>query len=765
MPAKTYLRILQAGIIASLLTIFFVFRDLLFPYITSKQLSFNILMEVLLVVWLVFIMRYPQYRPKKNFITYGLLIFFVALFASLPFGVNFNMSFWSNAERMLGIFHILHFLIFYFILITVFRNWEEWKILLFSSVIIATVISLIGLVGANSYSQIGNTAYVSGYLIFNLYFTVLLFLRNKTKLRYLYILPLIIMFIEFKDMHTSGAIIGLALSVFLFFFLIGLFHNQKKVRRISMILFIVAILSVAGVFSQSKAAWFQNSFLRNLTSEKITFQTRLVSWRGAAADFKYHPYFGTGFGNYAIIFDRQFDPVFFNYSKTETYFDRAHNNLIDIGSTTGLFGLLAYLSIFAGVFYYLIVEFRKNGRRVGPDELGQKNMEIVVIVALIFAYFVQNLAIFDSFTTYIGLMITLGFVYYLFSERRREETEEDDNSEADLIKPLFIIKKTSSEIIILIVLLFCAYIFTYRYNIRPWKTFQGVIDGYSHVVSGDIPGGVAAYKNAFTGFPLDRDGRTTLINLITANPDSLNALDPAQAQEILDYVISLAQLNVKDNPYDSLMQMQLAQAYDVTARFNYKNLELFNYYSAQALQAIEYSIEASPKRIPVYLVKAQMQLERGEAQDAVETVKYATTLNTSYPESYCRLAQFYIFIKAQSEMAKSFPTADKDLGVALNQCVDLGGVEDINSDKILSMALNYYASSSDFSRALVIGQRLGVLYAQDAQVQFNLAKLYLLNGDREKAQEAVDNAVSIDPKLAPDGQSLMSLKVPVIKTK
>ena len=747
MPAKTYLRILQFGLIGSLFTIFLVFGDLLFPYITSKQLSFNIIIEILFAIWLVFIMRYPEYRPKKNLITYGLLAFFVALFASLPFSVNFNLSFWSNAERMLGIFHILHFLVFYFILITVFRSWKEWQALLMFSVAIATIISLIGLFGANPYSLIGNTAYVSGYLIFNLYFTVILFFRNKTGLRYLYLLPFLIMLLEFKNMHTSGAIIGFSLSILLVFLLIGLSHVQKNVRKYSLIICVAAILIVAGVFSQYKAAWFQNSFLRNLTTQKATFQTRLISWRGAADDFKYHPIFGTGFGNYAIIFDKHFDPSFFNYARSETYFDRAHNNLIDITSTAGAFGLLTYLSIFFGAFYYLIIEFKKNGKRVGPDQNGQKNLEIVIIIALIFAYFIQNLAIFDSFTTYIGLMIILGFIYYLIIERREEEGRNETKGE-----PLFVIKKSGKEILWLVLLIFIAYIFAYRYNIRPWHTFQGVIKGYNQVSSGDIENGIETYKDSFTGFALDQDGRKTLVNLIAANPSILDSLSPAKAQETLDYVISLAKLNAVDNQYDSLTQMQLAQTYDVAARFNYKDPALFNYYSGEALKTIEYSIEASPRRVPVYLIKAQIQLERSENEDAVNTVKYAETLNPTYADPYCRLAQFYIFLKNE-----------QDLGGELNKCVDLGGVSDIVSDKILSLALNYYAARADYPRALVIAERLAEMYNKDPQVLFNLAKLYLISGQREKAQATVDSAVAIDPKLAFDGQTLMNIKVPVLK--
>ena len=264
MSAKTYLRILQGGLIASLVFVFFVFPSLLFPYITSKQLSFNILMELLFAIWLVFILRYPEYRPKRNYVTWGLLAYFAAILASCAVSVNFTLSFWGNAERMLGLFHLLHFLIFYLILITVFRSWKEWRVLLFVSVLIATIVSIIGLKGANSYSTIGNTAYVSGYLIFNLFFTLILFLRSPYKnWRWAYAIPAVIMLYEFWSCHTSGAIIGLFLSLLLFVFLLGLTHINKSLRRSSLVVLLVVIVAVTAIFSQYQSAWFQNSFLRH----------------------------------------------------------------------------------------------------------------------------------------------------------------------------------------------------------------------------------------------------------------------------------------------------------------------------------------------------------------------------------------------------------------------------------------------------------------------------------------------------------------------
>ncbi|MFA5184600.1 MAG: O-antigen ligase family protein [Patescibacteria group bacterium] len=720
MPAKIYLRILQGGLLASLLIVFLVFKDLLFPFITSKQLTFNILMELLLAIWLVFIMRYPEYRPKISYITWGLSAYFLAVLASCAVSVDLGLSFWGDAERMLGVFHLLHFLIFYLILITAFRSWSEWRVLLFSSAGVATVVSYIGLSGT-TFSTIGNTAYVSGYLIFNLFFLLILFRRSADSAwRWLYVLPGLIMLWEFWTCRTSGAIIGLFASLLLLFFLFGLFHKSLTVRRSAWLALLIAVFSVIFVFSQHQAAWFQKSFLKNLTFQKPTFQTRLISWRGAAADFKNHPLFGTGFGNYAITFDRHFDPKFFNYARTETYFDRAHNNLIDIASTTGLVGLLTYLSIFAAALYCLVREF-KSGRRRG---------EVLVLSALLAAYFIQNLAVFDSFVTYVGLMILLGLIHWLPSDGQAAEAVETAGR-----KPFLAIGR-EWEWTALIILLFAAYLFAHQYNIKPWRMFQGVIDGYGKIIDGRYAAGVEAYHQALIGTPLDHDGAVTLINLVTINPDLLDSFTVTQAQTVLDYVISLAEKNVAGNPEDSLMQMQLAQVYDTAARFNYQDLDQFNHYSGLAIAAINRSLEASPGRVPVYLVKAQMQLVRGEKEEAIQTIEYAISLNPDYSEGYCRLAQFYIFLKD-----------DQRLGEPLTKCVDLNGVNDINSGPLLLNALSHFTAEQDYPRALKLADRLAELDAANAQIWFNLAKLYLLSGENAKSQNALGRALDLDHKL------------------
>lgn len=748
MSAKIYLRILQAGIIASLGVIFFVFTDLLFPYITSKQLPFNILMEILLVFWLVFIWRYPEHRPQKSLISWGLIAYFVAILASCLVSVDINLSFWGDAERMLGFFHLIHFLIFYFILITVFRSWREWRVLFFLSTLVATVFSLIGLFGENPYSTIGNVAYVSSYLIFNIYFCVLLFFRQPGSFwRWFYIIPVLIMFWHFKSMHTSGAIIGLAVSVLLLFLLIGLTHIKKNIRRWFLGIFLVAIFGIIIIFSQHQSAWFQDSFLRSLTTQKSTFQTRLISWRGAAADFKNHPIFGTGFGNYAIIFDKHFDPKFFNYMIAETYFDRAHNNLIDITSTTGLLGLITYLSIFVAVLYYLWQIFRINGRRISGSGSGLKNLEILIIIVLLTAYFIQNLAIFDTFATYIGLMMVLGFIYYL-NQEKKASTEDSPSEELEINETdapdRWRLKSQNQEFMALGILIIITYVVIIQANIKPWRMFHGIINGYSQIMSGDVAGGLDLYRESLSGTPLDRDARTILVTLFVSNPNITSALPVYRVASDLDYVISLAQKNVDLNPNDSLSQMQLAQILDTTARFYYNNIEKFNKYSGPALIAIDRSIEASPGRIPVYLAKAQILLIRNEEEKAIETIKYANSLNPNFAEGYCRLGQFYLLMDKLSEA-----------GEALDSCAAKGGVNQINSDRLLKLVISYYISQERYDQALLFTERLVFVNGQDPGIWLNLAKIYLAMGDDPKAKEAIKQAVLLDPSYKDQADELL----------
>lgn len=739
MSSKFYLRLLQSGVIISLFFVLFVSPEVLFPFIVSKQIPFNILMEFLLVFWLLFIWRYPAYRPKLNLMVYSLIAYLAVILISAFTGVDFNLSFWGDAERMLGFFHVFHFLILFIIIITVFREEKEWRALFLSSVVAATIISLIGILGPNSYSRIGNTAYVSGYLIFNLFFVALLFFRERTHWRYAYLIPGLIMLLQFIGMRTSGAIIGLAGGIFLVVLLLGILHAQKKKKIIFLSLATLAVIAVAFIFSQQEERWFQDSFLRNLTAQKATFQTRLLSWQGAWREFGNHPILGTGFGNYAIIFDKQFDPAFFNFDRVEVYFDRAHNNLIDIASTTGLAGLFTYLSIFVFALIYLYKRIKKNNYQINSEPSGRRNFEVLIILGLLAAYFIQNLAIFDSFVTYISLMIILGYIYWLNRE------DELYLEKAKLSTASSWLNRTR-EGWILAILLFIAFLFASQYNLRPWNMFKGVIDGYTEILSGRTENGLQIFRDSLKGTALDRDGRATLINLVVANPVILTGLEPARRKQEYDFIVYIAQENLKYNPQDNLLLLQMSQVYDLGARIFAADEETKFHYASLSLEHAKKAVESSPGRIPVYFTLAQSLLSLGKLEEATRVTEEAAALNPNYPNSYCRLGQLYGLGERLEDSYEAF-----------KKCIDGGAVNQLGSAEALMSVASFFVEKEDFARAVIVVSRLTEILPENEDIWLNFAYLYLEIGDEAKAYEAAMKAVEINPDLQSQVEAIFGL--------
>ena len=158
MSRPWYRFILKLGVYASLVSLFLVNKHYYFPYITSKQLYFNILLEVMAVIWLAFIWKYPADRPKKSWLTIGWLGYLAVVLLTCFTGVDFNLSFWGDLERMLGWFPLFHFFLLYLIVITVFRTWRDWQPLLMTMVAAGTLLSIVGIFQNYSASTLGNAA-------------------------------------------------------------------------------------------------------------------------------------------------------------------------------------------------------------------------------------------------------------------------------------------------------------------------------------------------------------------------------------------------------------------------------------------------------------------------------------------------------------------------------------------------------------------------------------------------------------------------------
>lgn len=743
MSQKLYTRIITAGIYFSFFVIFFTFKSLLFPYITSKQIPFNILMEVLLVFWLGLIIKYPSYRPKKSLVTFGLMVFLgVALVSSFT-GVDFNLSFWGDVERMLGVFHLLHFFILYLLIITVMRSWKDWRFFLIFSVVISDLVGVYGIgqrfsVFYSPYgegriiSTIGNAAYVGAFAIFYFYFALILFFKEKEiGLKIFYIISIIINLFALLYSGTRGAYLGFGASLLFLLILFALLKKNKKIRRIMIAGTALFILIIIFFALNSNKPWVLNnptlSRLTHYSMSDVTMNTRFLSWKSAWLDFPNHPWLGNGYGNYASTFDKYFNPGFYIYSAGETYFDRAHNNIVDITSTTGVFGLLAYLSIFIAAFYYLIKNWRKD-----KIELS----DFILLTCLIIAYFIQNLVVFDALVGYMALMVMLGYIYWLSNQESKNKEDKDE-------------KFNNKEIITLAVAGLAMLFIVYQYNINPLKMLVGTIDGQRYLATGDFVKVMETYKKALSYKTiLDRDSRTTFIRSIAQAQGQLAGLDRNKANEIFDYAIELAKENNKYNEGDTMNQLVLAQVANAAANVNMDKQDKFAYYSAIALEAIDKSIAASPGRATNYFLKAQIYLTQGKKDKAIELLKYAVSMEEKFYESHCYLGRVLL---SYNETDEGYKEMDK--------CIDYGGANSIYPTSYIKQLANYYIGKKDWQKTLSLLIALTTQEPQSAQNYVELSKLYQLLGDKENAIKSAQEAIELDKSLEASGQKFIdSLK-------
>jgi len=718
MSRAWYRFILKVGVYASLVSLFLVNKHFYFPYITSKQLYFNILIEILTVVWLAYIIKYPSERPKKSWLTIGWAVYLLIVLITCFTGVDFNLSFWGDLERMLGWFPLFHFFLLYLIVVTVFRNWRDWQPLLIAMVSAGTLLSLIGLFQNYNASTLGNAAYMGTLMLMTMFITALLIGRSRNWLVSLpYWLVLILLFVGFVRADISGAYAGLAVGILVYAGLMTFLNHKKKVRQWGLVVVGVLVIGVGLLFAFRWSPALDNTQLgkviRDFSLENPTLNTRFYSWKWAWRDLGSHPLLGVGHGNYALVFDRQFKGDFYRFSKGEDFFDRAHNNVVEIATTTGLLGLAAYLFMFTWAVIYLIKAYRE-------DKI--KLPEFAALAAFLASYFVQNLALFDCLASYIFLMIILGLINNLYHRPERDKKEKDQGW---ISKEIWVLVGGGLLMAWLI----------WATNITTIKMLNGTIDGIIEFNQGRMMQGLETFKKAHAeGSPLVRDSRSAMINSLLSTSYYLDNLTDVQRTAIFSYAIDQGKKNLEYNPKDNFLNMQLAQLLELASQASRNNLSVS--YAREGLQYVEKSIENGREHILPYYVKAQLLMDLNQVDEAIATLKEALAISTDYWDTYCHLSR--IELQAQVNVTEAYDFLDK--------CLDKGGATLLGPGNYLNEAIKHYDQAGDIDRLTMLTEQLARIYPQGAEIWLRLADLYHQQGRDDEARYAAQQAVSLKPE-------------------
>jgi tetratricopeptide (TPR) repeat protein len=338
---------------------------------------------------------------------------------STIFALDKFRAFWGDVERAEGLVGLFFFFAIFFLIALLFGKKDYlmfFKLTLVTGGIffVHELIQFFQGVDRPS-SFMGNPIYLAAYYLFVIFSSAVLAQSSRVwRWSLAAIIPLSVVGIFLTQ--TRGVILGLgaALIVLLVYFIVrgketALF-GKISLRRAAVIA--LATMAVLGaIFYSTQGAGFWKKIpgfdrLVGLTSQDPTFQTRLISLGvslkaiNPVANGIERLLVGWGPENFSIAYNKYYNPKYFRYENS--WFDRAHNKLMDVFVMNGVLGFLAYCAIWISAFWLM---FKKKGL----------SWESGALIFFGVSYFVQNLFVFDSIATYPTFFLFLAFAIYYFS--------------------------------------------------------------------------------------------------------------------------------------------------------------------------------------------------------------------------------------------------------------------------------------------------------------------------------------------------------------
>lgn len=641
MLEKISLAIIRWGTYLVLFTPLIVNKGFFFPFVAPKTIFFRIIVEIILVAYIFLAIKNSKYRPRITFLTLAILLFLEVFILTSLAGISLQRSFWSTYERMTGIFTMLHLYAFFIILFSCFKKREDWEKFLGVSVLTGVLLSLYVLRDLGTSTKgggtIGNTSFMAAYLLFDVFFALILILANFLKKSaqggfwQLYAgSSLLVMLPVFFNSSGRGAIFSFWVGIILMLFGYLFFSRQKKLRRLFWLLLLFSLVSGIILIFPARSApgglgRYQPDFLKNKVEYALRdMKSRFVVWQIALESFKERPWLGWGPENFHVPFLKYFNPCLFTpQCGGEIWFDRAHNIVLDTLVGMGLLGLLSYLAIFGAVFWRILRTLLKT---VEKRELWFP----LGLAALLIAYFIQNLLVFDMINTYLVFFLSLAFVGFLTTDIKEAAPEGGEPRPEESGREEIKQRKLNPFLAGLIIIIFSAFIW--------WGNIQPAMAGYNLVKM------LSAPPDKITGyFQKSLDSWMNKYETREIFPQRISQLSFTENREKLFEAVALAEeelaKSVKENPLDFRHHLFLAKlyrsSYQVTGKV--EKIQLAQNYAQRAVELAPYFQEG-------YWVLADVNLMQSKDKEAVNLFEKAVELEPDYNVSQMYLAQVYRFL-------------------------------------------------------------------------------------------------------------------------
>jgi len=706
----------------------------IFPFITTKTFYFRILVEIALALYIVCAARYPQYRPRVNALFIALALYLGVAYLAGIFGVNAYRSFWGNIERGEGLLTLTHVFVYCFLLAQMLTTRRLWNAYFIGSLFTATLISGYALAqylgveskyilqsgGSRLSATIGNASFLAGYLLMHTFIAVWLLLQIPQRFaRVLFAVDFLFLWFIIFYTGTRGALLAGAFVYFILLLSFVILQKHSRTLRIGTgAVAALIVLSALFIYQQRDQIWVaKNPPLSRLISisfkNDITTQSRVYTWQSSLRALRDRPLLGYGYENYNVAFNKYFDARIYRDAGSQIWFDRAHNIIFDIAVTSGVLGLLAYLSLYFVSFRtcYLLLRTKDRDQQVTGMFFG----------SLLAAHLMQGMFVFDILATYIPLMAIFAFLQ--FSTARQPGIMED-------VKRML---RSSYPAALTAALSFAfAAVAIYSFNIKPALANHAGLLAMRYQAGNAPRDAYLMYRKSISyGTYQSGEVRQKLAEFAMGLRKGDDLLTDEEVAEIYKTAIDNILENIKESPKDTQSYMYLMNLYYYGSRFNTDRLSLIERAGDQALTL-------SPTRPQIYYLLGQAAAEQKRYDDAVAHFEKALALNPTVFDSHWNLAVAYRFAQQKENELRQYAILE-DMGFSYD---NITGLDEQN---LLRLAQRFL-STQDFDSYAGVYLELAARNPGNYEYLAHVATGYRLGRRYDKAREVARALLELRPQ-------------------
>ncbi len=643
-----------AGIFAIPVIIpFIVSASMFFPYITGKNFTFRIVVEVIFAAWVLLALLDAQYRPRFSWVLAAFAGFVLVIGLADLQGANVFKSIWSNFERMEGYFALLHLFMYFLVAGTVLNTENLWKAFWYTTLGASVVVAFMGLQPVLSAlggegglpradASFGNPIYLAIYSLFHIFIALILMVQwrgthwHQAILGTVALLHVLVMVLT----QTRGTVIGFVGGAIVTALLIAIFERQNLILRKVAIGALAALLVLVGsVYSVRNTELAQENQLVNRFTQYDftggTIRARFMNWGMAWEGVKERPLLGYGQDNYEYVFSKHFDPAMF---AEEPWFDRTHNLVFDWLIAGGFLGLIAYFLIPTALLGHLwaadpserstlrhMLSFRGMRALFARRDHAFSVTERALWTGLLAAYFFHNLFVFDNILSYVLYFSVLAYLH-----ARLTQNTEPLWSSVSITRETVISVALPVTLVVLVVTIWYV-------NVIGIRTSQTLLQAL-------IPGKytpeqvIGLYEKALAYDQLGRQEVREQLVQSAVRMRGTEGVSPETVGKMMELAEREMVREVERNPDSARLRLFLGSFYNGLGRYD------------DALVHLTEAVALTPTKQHALFQLGQLHLVRGNTDQALELFRTAYTLEPRFDEAR-RLYALVLIEKGEDKAA------------------------------------------------------------------------------------------------------------------